>query len=123
MYNVCLETTFTNACGACEVDTCMTVLVMDVTVGSHQGVFSNAIRISPNPTSDFATVHFNSPPGDKTILKLFDGTGRLVISLPISAGDDFVNVDVSHLPSGVYTVAIENAGAAPPSRFKLAVQH
>ncbi len=66
-----------------------------------------SLNLSPNPTSDWLTIHL--PQGNKDLLELtiFDYHGRLVGKTAISSNASVVTYSVADLPAGSYVVRIQ----------------
>lgn len=68
-----------------------------------------SINIAPNPTSENFQIFSDIPISS---VQIFDITGSLITSLPISSFSETISVNISHLPSGTYFIGIvtsENA--------------
>ncbi len=64
--------------------------------------------VFPNPSHDAVTVVVNNS-GEAGMIQLFSGRdGSLVKTIPTSANDREIRIDLSDLPKGVYTVTIKN---------------
>ena len=62
----------------------------------------------PNPSHDAVTVVIENS-GEAGMIQLFSGRdGSLVKTVPTSADDREVRIDLSDLPKGVYTMNIKN---------------
>lgn len=95
--------------------------LFDCTSGTHN-VDSQYFDISPNPASETATIRLDNPFLTHGILRLWDNTGRLILSEKISSGQVDMVVDLRTLASGLYVVEV--LGAAGDRRVgKLSVEH
>jgi hypothetical protein len=95
--------------------------LFDCTSGTHN-VDSQHFDISPNPASETATIRLDNPFLTHGILRLWDNTGRLILSEKISSGQVDMVVDLRTLASGLYVVEV--LGAAGDRRVgKLSVEH
>lgn len=70
---------------------------------------NNAVRVYPNPASDYTFVE-----GATDEIRVYDLTGRLVLTQ--TAEGEKTMLDVTFLPTGVYT--IHTAGAVTPLLVK-----
>jgi hypothetical protein len=84
---------------------------------------AGALRIAPNPlTGGYATVRYSLPRSGAANLRIYDVTGRTVLTQGFLAGrDGSVNVDLRKLTAGVYLVKLSGEGFAATQ--KLVVQH
>jgi chitinase len=71
---------------------------------SHLSATPN-YRFYPNPSSDFIQFQTISS-ADISVVNIYGKDGSLLMSSDVSNGDN--RIDVSQLPSGVYTIGIEN---------------
>ena len=72
------------------------------------------VNIYPNPTQDQANIEFNLLKSTDIRVELYDMVGKLLISdthLGRSEGMHRLNIDVSELTSGLYTIKIVADGA------------
>ena len=64
-----------------------------------------SLKIAPNPVSEgFVEISVPGLNGPSGIIRFFDFSGRLVLSEP--AGQGIIQIPVSHLAAGVYTVSL-----------------
>lgn len=94
-------TTDTNIVAASNCNLCSTSSVIEINTGSP-------IRIYPNPASEKLTID-NMPP-NKTTLKIFTVTGRLIHT---SAIHQQIEIPVGNYPTGIYIY--ELSGNATPT--------
>lgn len=73
------------------------------------------IKVYPNPTSDFVTVHF-SKTVEKPIYFLFDLSGRIIEQKNIESTD--VKIDMTSFAGGSYILKL-NSGQQPLQSFKI----
>jgi hypothetical protein len=68
-----------------------------------------AIRVYPNPASGMLQIDFTGTESGSALLELFDVSGRLVNSQPVSiqSGNNSVNVDYSDQPEGMYYLVLQ----------------
>lgn len=65
--------------------------------------------LAPNPASELLRIVFEEAPGADTRIRLFDASGRLVRELMLASGQTVTEINVAHLPGGMYTVTAGNA--------------
>lgn len=65
----------------------------------------NNFQIFPNPSEGMFTLKLQAAQEQRTFT-LTDFTGKIVFTTGISANETALNIDVSHLPSGIYAVEI-----------------
>ncbi len=65
--------------------------------------------LMPNPATDEVRLFFSEPLRSDTRVRLFDASGRVVRYRVWSAGQYWLTLSVSDLPSGLYTLSVENA--------------
>ncbi len=93
-----------------------------VMAGVQPGL-TGSLRISPNPLAgSFATVRYSLPRGSLASLRIYDVTGRTVLSQMLVAGRSGTTaLDLRKLQAGVYLVKVTTEGFS--STQKLVVQH
>jgi len=69
-----------------------------------------SLRITPNPATDYAHVHFQAL-GRSETLQVVDTKGAVVHSALIPAGTDYVTLQTSTLPAGTYHITLGTLGA------------
>ncbi|MCB0809783.1 MAG: T9SS type A sorting domain-containing protein, partial [Flavobacteriales bacterium] len=74
-----------------------------------------ALEAYPNPTTDQVTVRLAHRASERQTLGLFDATGRLARTIPISPGSGSVTVNVRDLAGGTYAIRSLVNTAAPPT--------
>ena len=82
------------------------IINQNCTVGIDNPIIKNTIQSYnyPNPFNNWTTIHFNSL-GEHIKISIFDTLGhelKVVTSQHFSAGEHQVQVDLSHLPTGIY---------------------
>ena len=73
------------------------------------------IKVYPNPTSDYVTVHF-SKVMEKPVYLLFDFSGRLIEQKNIESND--AKIDMTGYAGGSYILKL-NSGQQPLQSFKI----
>jgi hypothetical protein len=73
---------------------------------------------SPNPASAAVTIGFSTPPGSIPALTIYDMSGRVAVaSQPAGCGEGSLTLDLSGLPTGIYSVSLSSAFARDCSRL------
>jgi hypothetical protein len=68
--------------------------------------FNNKIRIFPNPANDILYINFDETVVIKTNFEIFDVTGQLIKSYPLTLGET-QKLDVAELDAGVYLITYQ----------------
>ena len=72
----------------------------------------------PNPANDLLTVQLNKFMNDETChAKIYDQTGRLIISNLFDVKNSMINLDVSQLEKGVYIIKLERESGEWTGKF------
>lgn len=66
-------------------------------------------NVYPNPSSDFLHIHFDNELGHETYGEMYDLTGKLVLRIPLTFGDN--ELDIQWLTPGTYVFCVEQNGA------------
>jgi hypothetical protein len=88
---------------------------LTVTAIDETQVAGLEIKVYPNPTSDYVTVHFSKTPENPKYL-LFDLTGRLLEQKNIESTD--VRIKLTNYSGGSYILKL-NSGQQPLQTFKI----
>ncbi|MFM2195753.1 MAG: hypothetical protein RL092_1353 [Bacteroidota bacterium] len=69
------------------------------------------LNIFPNPTSEILNIEFGQEMSDLVQIDLYDLTGKKVMSSQnnVSAGNNFLQINISDLESGIYFLNLNNA--------------
>lgn len=67
---------------------------------------NKAFQIYPNPANNLLNVQFASDVTSNSVVTIYDNTGRLVLSQPISTQNE--RIDISQIPAGIYFVKVQN---------------
>jgi hypothetical protein len=79
-----------------------------------QGVYkenifvSDEISIYPNPFEERINVFMGNNDSEKVALNIYSYLGQLVLSKKLLIKEDFINIDTSNIPSGLYIVSLES---------------
>ena len=76
-------------------------------------------KISPNPTTDIATIVFSSPNSAKTIAQITDMLGNIIITKEIDAqeGLNFTKIDLKKYQNGIYILTLRNQYSTTTSKI------
>lgn len=77
---------------------------------ANQAAGTSLLDVYPNPLVERAQVKFTSM-GGKVLLQVFSGSGQLVATVhngPLPAGTHRMDLDLGHLPDGVYYCRLQN---------------
>ena len=72
---------------------------------------STVVRVYPNPASDKAVIRLNFPLPQASTIKLYNALGNEVRGFEFPAGKDELEINISSLPKGVYTLYMTNSAA------------
>lgn len=67
---------------------------------------ASAFSLSPNPTNNIVTVKLGKVPSANATLSISDEYGKRVHQSIISAGTKQLQLQIAHLPAGIYTVTV-----------------
>ena len=70
--------------------------------------FGGGWGVAPNPAQDIVTISFADLPTD-TQLSIYDLNGKLATYVKVSKGTQQINLNISHLPSGIYYCKLANS--------------
>jgi len=89
-------------------------------LASDQGIGFSLAQNGPNPGSQFTSVRFSIPARQRVVLRVFDVSGRLLMT-PVDAtmdpGPHATRIRTSGLPGGVYFYQVESGGKRLSRRF------
>lgn len=89
---------------------------LTVTAINELSVTDIEIKVYPNPTSDFVTIHF-SKIVEKPRYLLFDLSGKLLEQKNIDSSDAKINM--AGFAEGVYILKLNHLGSLPLQTFKI----
>ncbi len=98
-----VQVTDVNGCNGSStivLDSCIT------TSGTYNAFPASGVSVYPNPSASHVKVLLGSDKTEECILFLFDAFGRQVLELT-ELYSDFIELNLSNLPSGIYIVKIE----------------
>lgn len=79
-----------------------------------------AMRIVPNPAEKEVSVRFVLDVSSKVDLIVYSQLGQKVLAIPLSntnSGEQYINLDISNLQKGVYTVALQTANGQSTAKL------
>jgi Secretion system C-terminal sorting domain len=85
-------------------------IVAAASVAANDLKFDPSFQVSPNPLNCEGTVYFNLPKATEVEVNILDGLGKTTQNLLKStsvAGENSLNFNVAHLPSGLYFVQLK----------------
>ena len=88
-----------------------------VAVSRNTNVFVSTLE--PNPASNLVTVSFDTPKATTAQLNIHDVTGKVVYTqqLNTTAGNNSLNLDISHYASGIYFVSINTPNGTSTAKL------
>lgn len=84
-------------------------IVVQNTSRAGEPEWAKGLRLVPNPTSGLVQVRFADLPKNEVLVAIFDAVGREVLRLT-STGERVIEMDLSALPSAIYSVQLRSAG-------------
>lgn len=89
------------------------VAVQNIAVGNlvaaHEPDWASGLKMSPNPTSGQVQLVFAEILKSELEISVLDAVGRVVFQ-NISTGKQVIDLQLSHLPEGIYAVRMRSAG-------------
>lgn len=96
-----------------DANACVSTSTYTVGTSAVQEIVNNLIyKVYPNPTSDKVFIDLNSVQLAGSEMVVSDLNGRVIVKRRISSIDNTVEIDLSKLTGGVYTLKIENSKVA-----------
>jgi hypothetical protein len=84
-------------------------IVVNAIIGTSTPEWVNGMVMSPNPTTGLVQLRFANIPTGELMITVFDATGR-ILDNQTTLNVDVVNLDLTGLPDGVYSVRMLSAG-------------
>ena len=79
----------------------------DKTVSRNNSINEDALKIYPNPTSQYVNIEMEDYHGEKAKIEIFDQRGKLMSTNQIDEIENRpYNIDLSNYASGIYTATI-----------------
>jgi PKD repeat protein len=91
---------------------CTDTFTMNLTsVSVSENIAFADLNVFPNPTSEILNIEFGQEMSDLIQIDLYDLTGKKVMSSQnnVSAGNNFLQINISELESGIYFLNMNNA--------------
>lgn len=82
---------------------------IDCTIGAHEPL-QQTLGIYPNPATDRINIRWADAVQGEGVVRLWDVTGRLAMSAPVSAGANNTSLEVAGLTPGLYFVEVTAEG-------------
>ncbi|MEM6800718.1 MAG: T9SS type A sorting domain-containing protein [Bacteroidota bacterium] len=97
-----------NNCGSDTLTKCIVVLQYPLSISNEE--FPTSVILAPNPAENILSLEFESSLAGDTQLDLFNLSGQLIQSkdLKISRSGQIEQLDVSHIPRGIYLLRLRN---------------
>lgn len=86
-------------------------------LSDDQTGYAKELVLSPNPTTDGATIRFEQPLQRAATLVVCDARGQNMTSRTLPPGTQATWLDISGWPSGIYMVRVSGLGAAQGARL------
>lgn len=102
--------TDSNGCASSAMDS----IWADLCLGMNANVITG-FTVSPNPATDMVNVNWNAN-NSVTAINVMDVTGRVVMT-ETNINGHMMQINVSQLPSGTYTIAIEGSAGKSTTTF------
>jgi len=86
---------------------------------TSENLLSSSIKLMPNPATEFLQLDINRLDGTTSQaaqIQIFDFNGKLVLTQQ-TAGQSSLNLDISHLPTGNYTLDYMDGKSTTTKRF------
>ncbi|MFN4254030.1 MAG: T9SS type A sorting domain-containing protein, partial [Saprospiraceae bacterium] len=101
----------------CEIANSQTIVVQN-TVGTAEPTWAKGMKLVPNPTPGLVQLRFVEQPAADMEITIVDATGRQLLTV-VSVGERVVDLDLSHLPDGIYSVRLRMEGAVAVKKVVL----
>lgn len=85
-------------------------------VGMDERTTSEGLRIQPNPVDDMLHMLIHDGLRPDSQIMVHDATGRIV-AVPVTRSAAGLTMDTSQLPSGIYTITVDDRGMVLTERF------
>ncbi len=131
LYSICLSVSDNSGCTSTFCDTIyivvkaagttLNVLKPGVSVGVEELSVFNEVNLYPNPTNGEFNLSINAATSSEVSIIITNLTGQTVEStnLQLNQGDNVINMNESHLSSGIYLVNLINESTGEFSSMKL----
>lgn len=89
-----------------------------IILGISETAETNALEIFPNPAQELVNVQLSAPLKEKGTLQIISITGQNIYQQELTAlSSEFVSVNVSEIPTGIYFLSIKTATFSSQKRF------
>lgn len=88
-----------------------------ITTSTNLLVEKDAIRLFPNPATQFIEVQTSSTFGAVTFIKIYAITGSLIVQKELSNDSELKRLDVSNLKNGIYFIEINSSNNSVTLKF------
>jgi hypothetical protein len=75
------------------------------------------IILSPNPATDVIQLQLSTPLTHNSILKVYDVSGKPVLTQSLTTSSQFININIEDLPAGIYIMLIQTSKESFQARF------
>ena len=115
------DTEFTPFDGTNKLDLIQDNQKSDTLGAEDLKIKTQELKIAPNPVRDECLVTFTSGYWFRGIIEIYNMQGRLVNKLPVevTSGHNNMSLNLSHMKSGVYLLAIKNNHNKPVGTTRL----
>jgi hypothetical protein len=131
VYGICLSVSDNYGCSSTHCDTIyvvvkasgttLNVLAPGATVGVEEVKTFNEVNLYPNPTNGEFNLSINSQTAVEASLIITNLMGQSVenINLQLNQGENFINMNESHLSKGIYLINLINEATGEISSMKM----
>lgn len=89
-------------------DTSICTPIMSVSLDEYV-VSASDINVYPNPASSVVSIDIaKMNPNENVTVRIFDAVGKLIESSELSASNNLLELDVTNLAEGIYTISVSN---------------
>lgn len=81
---------------------CSTAPGLGMPINDGSGFGSSLSETMPNPSSSITKIEYNIPTGSTGVIRIFDQVGRQMKSYIVDSHFDYITIDNTELPPGVY---------------------
>ncbi|MBP6403510.1 MAG: T9SS type A sorting domain-containing protein, partial [Bacteroidia bacterium] len=99
---------------------CDSITIAEDPTGIHALEQNFSMKINPNPASDEITLQLNSRSNTNFIVQIRDKQGKTVMEKSVENNNEpkqLIQISISTLPAGVYSLSCEQDGKIFSSKF------